>query len=59
MKSNFRLLSILLFCAATFVAQAQIDMQLSQYWAAPAYYNAGATGAGDKLNFMVGTRSVF
>ena len=56
MKSIFRPLLLLLFSAAAFAVEAQIDMQLSQYWAAPAYYNVGATGAGDKLNFMVGTR---
>lgn len=47
---------IAVLCMLPFVAQAQMDIQLSQYWAAPAYYNAGAVGQGDKLNILAGTR---
>lgn len=43
-------------CVLPILASAQADIQLSQYWAVPSYYNAGAAGQGDKLHFMVGTR---
>lgn len=41
---------------APLAMQAQTDIQLSQSWAMPSYYNAGATGQGDRMNIMVGTR---
>ena len=49
---------IILFVIALLpvVAWAQSDIQLSQYWAVPSYYNAGAVGQGEKMNIMVGTR---
>ncbi len=47
---------LIVLCVLPLQVQAQADMQLSQSWAVPSYYNAGATGQGDKLNIMVGTR---
>jgi type IX secretion system PorP/SprF family membrane protein len=56
MRRVLRHIILVALCVLPFVAQAQTDIQLSQYWAAPSYYNAGATGQGDKMNFLVGTR---
>lgn len=47
---------LVVLCVLPFAAHAQMDIQLSQYWAAPSYYNAGAVGQGDKLNILAGTR---
>lgn len=59
-NTNMRLLLrhiiSLLLCVLPLLAYAQMDIQLSQYWAAPAYFNAGAVGQGDRLNILVGTR---
>ncbi len=56
MRRFIRHILLLIICVTAFGSYAQMDMQLTQYWAVPSYYNAGATGQGDKLNFMVGTR---
>jgi len=37
-------------------ARAQTDIQLSQYWAVPSYYNAAATGVTDYLRIRGGAR---
>jgi type IX secretion system PorP/SprF family membrane protein len=37
-------------------ATAQVDAQLSQYYAVQSYYNPGAIGTGDLLNIKGGTR---
>ncbi|MCD7710945.1 MAG: type IX secretion system membrane protein PorP/SprF [Porphyromonadaceae bacterium] len=50
------LLLLLLLMTGFFPSQAQDDAQLSQYWAMPAYYNAGAIGLTDKLNLRAATR---
>lgn len=38
------------------IASAQVDTQLSQYWAMPSYYNPGATGNIDYIHIIGGTR---
>ncbi|MBR1935467.1 MAG: type IX secretion system membrane protein PorP/SprF [Muribaculaceae bacterium] len=38
------------------VANAQIDAQLTQYWAVPAYYNPAATGNTDFIHITGGSR---
>ena len=38
------------------IVTAQSDPQLTQYWALPAFYNAGAAGASDYLRVRGGTR---
>lgn len=40
----------------SFTAVAQVDTQLSQYWAMPAYYNPAATGLTDYLHISAGAR---
>lgn len=37
-------------------ADAQVDTQLSQYWALPSYYNPAATGIIDYIHIMGGTK---
>ena len=39
-----------------FDMQGQVDAQLSQYWAIPTYYNAGASGSSDYLRINRGAR---
>ena len=39
-----------------FDIQGQVDAQLSQYWAIPTYYNAGASGSSDYLRINGGAR---
>lgn len=56
MRHILRHIILATLCVVPFVVQAQTDIQLSQYWAAPSYYNAGATGQGDKMNILAGTR---
>lgn len=56
MRRVLRHIILAVLCAVPMMALAQADIQLSQYWAMPSYYNAGATGQGDKMNFLVGTR---
>ncbi len=41
---------------ASLAAHAQVDAQLSQYWAVPAYYNPGAAGSIDFIHITAGTR---
>lgn len=38
------------------VAVAQVDAQLTQYWAVPAYYNPAATGLTDNIHISLGSR---
>lgn len=47
-------LTALLLCIPA--AKAQTDIQLSQYWAVPAYYNPGATGTSDFVKIRGGAR---
>lgn len=56
MRRLLRHIILIALCVLPSVVYAQTDIQLSQYWAVPSYYNAGATGQGDKLNFTLGTR---
>lgn len=56
MRRILRHIILVVVCVVPMLVQAQADIQLSQYWAAPSYYNAGATGQGDKMNILVGTR---
>ena len=56
MRRVLRHIILAVLCVVPLMALAQADIQLSQYWAMPSYYNAGATGQGDKMNILVGTR---
>lgn len=56
MRRVLRHIILAVLCVVPLIALAQADIQLSQYWAMPSYYNAGATGQGDKMNILVGTR---
>lgn len=56
MRRVLRHIILAVLCAVPLMVLAQADIQLSQYWAMPSYYNAGATGQGDKMNILVGTR---
>ena len=56
MRRILRHIILATLCIVPYVVQAQTDIQLSQYWAAPSYYNAGATGQGDKMFILAGTR---
>lgn len=46
----------MLCCMIPFRGRAQSEPQLTQYWALPAFYNAGAAGASDFLRVRGGSR---
>lgn len=54
----FRNIAVLAAMMLMFVfdMQGQVDAQLSQYWAIPTYYNAGASGSSDYLRINGGAR---
>lgn len=54
----FRNIVVLVAMMLMFVfdMQGQVDAQLSQYWAIPTYYNAGASGSSDYLRINGGAR---
>lgn len=58
MKRMFRNIVVLVAMMLMFVfdMQGQVDAQLSQYWAIPTYYNAGASGSSDYLRINGGAR---
>ena len=58
MKRMFRNIVVLVAMMLMFVfdVQGQVDAQLSQYWAIPTYYNAGASGSSDYLRINGGAR---
>lgn len=58
MKKIFRNIIVLVAMMLMFVfdMQGQVDAQLSQYWAIPTYYNAGASGSSDYLRIKGGAR---
>lgn len=58
MKRMFRNIAVLVAMMLMFVfdMQGQVDAQLSQYWAIPTYYNAGASGSSDYLRINGGAR---
>lgn len=58
MKRRFRNIVVLAAMMLMFVfdMQGQVDAQLSQYWAIPTYYNAGASGSSDYLRINGGAR---
>lgn len=58
MKRMFRNIAVLEAMMLMFVfdMQGQVDAQLSQYWAIPTYYNAGASGSSDYLRINGGAR---
>lgn len=58
MKRMFRNIVVLVTMMLMFVfdMQGQVDAQLSQYWAIPTYYNAGASGSSDYLRINGGAR---
>ena len=58
MKRMFRNIAVLAAMMLMFVfdVQGQVDAQLSQYWAIPTYYNAGASGSSDYLRINGGAR---
>ncbi|MGM9841905.1 MAG: type IX secretion system membrane protein PorP/SprF [Candidatus Limisoma sp.] len=49
-------MAIVVAVATVFTCSAQVDTQLSQYWALPSYYNPAAIGRTDYLHIMGGTR---
>lgn len=51
-----RIIVAIIFLVAFFNLSAQVDTQLSQYWAMPAYYNPAATGLTDFLHITAGSR---
>ncbi len=52
-----RLLLLLLIALSPFLtARAQNDVQLTQYWAMPTYFNPGATGSTDFVRIRGGAR---
>ncbi|MDD6622721.1 MAG: type IX secretion system membrane protein PorP/SprF [Bacteroidales bacterium] len=51
-----RKMAIVVAVATAFTCSAQVDTQLSQYWALPSYYNPAAIGKTDYLHIMGGTR---
>ena len=56
MKNKRYLLLLLMVLPSMGLLRAQDDTQLSQYWAMPSYYNAGAAGIYEKLNLRAATR---
>ena len=58
MKKMFRNIIVLaaMVLMIVFNMQGQSDAQLSQYWAIPTYYNAGASGSSDYLRINGGAR---
>ena len=58
MKRMFRNIVVLAAMMLMFVFDMQglVDAQLSQYWAIPTYYNAGASGSSDYLRINGGAR---
>ena len=57
MKCNAHIFSLIVALTMTaLTASAQVDAQLTQYWAAPAYYNAGAIGVADFIHITGGAR---
>ena len=56
MRYKRYLLLLLLVLPSMVRLRAQDDTQLSQYWAMPSYYNAGAAGIYEKLNLRAATR---
>ena len=58
MKRMFRNIVVLaaMMLMIVFDMQGQVDAQLSQYWAIPTYYNAGASGSSDYLRINGGAR---
>ena len=60
-KARLGILSRILAAIAVAIAfavpaGAQVDSQLSQYWALPSYYNPAATGTIDYIHIMGGTK---
>lgn len=51
-----KILIALAALAAALPATAQVDAQLTQYWAVPAYYNPAATGTIDFIHISAGSR---
>ncbi len=51
-----RLVLVLAACLAALSARAQVDAQLSQYWAVPTYYNPAAVGNIDFIHITAGAR---
>ena len=51
-----RIIVAIISLVAFFNLSAQVDTQLSQYWAMPAYYNPAATGLTDFLHITAGSR---
>ena len=47
---------LLIALAVNFQAKAQMDAQLTQYWAVPSYYNPGSIGNVDFIHITAGSR---
>ncbi|MBO4871072.1 MAG: type IX secretion system membrane protein PorP/SprF [Muribaculaceae bacterium] len=48
--------AVVMTAMACFTAHGQVDAQLTQYWAVPAYYNPAATGLTDFIHISAGAR---
>ena len=55
-KLSLKILSFAVALMACFTVDAQTDAQLTQYWAAPAYYNPAAIGNTDYINIHAAGR---
>lgn len=53
---TYRLLAVVILSLAAVAMRAQTDAQFTQYWAVPAYYNAGAVGNIDFIHITAGSR---
>ena len=53
---TYRFVTVVIVTLCGLAAQAQTDAQFTQYWAVPAYYNAGAVGNIDYIHITAGSR---
>ncbi len=53
---TYRLMTLVAMCLVAHAATAQTDAQFTQYWAVPAYCNAGAVGNIDYIHITAGSR---
>ena len=54
--STFAFAAIMVLAALSFKAEAQIDAQLTQYWAVPSYYNPSSIGNVDFIHITAGSK---
>lgn len=54
--STLRIAVIVAMCFLPAMMKAQVDAQLTQYWAVPTYYNPGAVGTSDSIRITAASR---